>query len=187
MFTVTFDLNGKTVDGEAPAPQKVYAGKTAQKPEDPVAEGFAFKGWYKDQACKEEFSFIGTDITEDITLYAKWVEGFTVEFELGIDEIGPRPQSVEEGKTVERPENPSAAGMKFLGWFLSLEDTEPYDFTTPVTKSFTLYAKWEKEKHTVTFDENGHGTAPAPLTVDHGDAAQAPGAPKADGYKFLGW
>nr|MCR5250513.1 InlB B-repeat-containing protein [Lachnospiraceae bacterium] len=189
MFTVTFDLGGKTVyDGTAPEPQKVYAGKTAHKPEDPVAEGFAFKGWYKDQACTEEFSFLGTDITEDITLYAKWAEGFTVEFNTGYDDVDePFAQSVEEGNTVERPGDPVAEGRKFLGWFLSLEDTEPYDFDTPVTKSFTLYAKWEKEKRTVSFDANGHGAAPAAITVDYGDVPEAPEEPKAEGYKFMGW
>ena len=39
------------------------------------------------------------------------------------------------------PEEPQYAGYEFEGWYLN---DEPFDFTTPVTKSFTLVAKWRK-------------------------------------------
>ncbi|WP_447950288.1 InlB B-repeat-containing protein [Microbacterium aurum] len=40
---------------------------------------------------------------------------------------------------------------------------------------------------TVTFDANGHGEAPASLTVSAGSTVTEPPAPTADGYRFLGW
>ncbi len=49
-----------------------------KKPEDPTRRGYAFQGWYKDAACTQEFKWDGTEtITEDITLFAKWVEADT--------------------------------------------------------------------------------------------------------------
>ena len=49
-----------------------------KKPEDPTRRGYAFQGWYKDAACTQPFTWDGTEtITEDITLYAKWVEADT--------------------------------------------------------------------------------------------------------------
>lgn len=43
------------------------------------------------------------------------------------------------------------------------------------------------QKHTVTFDANGHGTAPSAQTVLHGEKATAPTAPEAEYYEFGGW
>ena len=42
---------------------------------------------------------------------------------------------------------------------------------------------------TVTFDANGHGTAPAPQSIEwsNQDKATEPTAPTADGYYFTGW
>ncbi|MCR4963952.1 MAG: S-layer homology domain-containing protein [Firmicutes bacterium] len=42
--------------------------------------------------------------------------------------------------------------------------------------------------HLVVFDGNGHGTAPAPVWVEHGQAVACPADPIADaGWKFTGW
>lgn len=41
--------------------------------------------------------------------------------------------------------------------------------------------------YTVTFNANGHGTAPAAQTVESGSKATEPTAPTADGYTFGGW
>ena len=41
--------------------------------------------------------------------------------------------------------------------------------------------------YTVTFDANGHGTAPAPQTVLSGTTATKPTAPTAKGWTFGGW
>ncbi|WP_435791598.1 cell wall-binding repeat-containing protein [Clostridium sp.] len=43
-------------------------------PLDPVKTSFIFGGWYKDNTTFEnKFDFENTDITEDITLFAKWI------------------------------------------------------------------------------------------------------------------
>ena len=49
---------------------------------------------------------------------------------------------VEQGKTVVRPNDPTKSGSTFVGWFINLDDTTPYDFNTKVTGDMTLKAKW---------------------------------------------
>ena len=66
--TVSFDANGH---GTAPAAQTVNYRATATEPARPTAAGYSFGGWYTEAACENAFDF-GTEITEDITLYAKW-------------------------------------------------------------------------------------------------------------------
>ena len=43
------------------------------------------------------------------------------------------------------------------------------------------------ETVTLTFNANGHGTAPAAQTVTKGETATEPTAPEAEGYTFGGW
>ena len=49
-------------------------------------------------------------------------------------------QSVQQGNTVTRPEDPVRNGYLFCGWFLS---NTLYDFASPVNSAITLIAKWE--------------------------------------------
>ena len=52
--------------------------------------------------------------------------------------------------------------------------------------SQTIYYRSE-QVYTVTFNANGHGTAPAAQTVSQGSKATQPAAPTATGYTFSGW
>lgn len=70
---VIFVMSG---NGEAPATQKIEVGEKATAPEDPVAQGYIFGGWYADDRCETEFDFDAA-ITEDVLVYAKWTEDTT--------------------------------------------------------------------------------------------------------------
>ncbi len=48
--------------------------------------------------------------------------------------------------------------------------------------TLTLTALWK-----ITYNANGHGSAPSAVEVLHGGTASAPTAPTADGYTFGGW
>ena len=78
---VTFDVNGH---GTAPDAQTVEEGQKVSKPKDPAADGYTFGGWYTDKECKKAFEF-NTQITKDITLYAKWTKNSTSDIEGNAD------------------------------------------------------------------------------------------------------
>ena len=50
---------------------------------------------------------------------------------------------VKEGEKVTKPENPKQEGRTFIGWTLTNNSEELYDFDTPVTKDIELYSKWK--------------------------------------------
>lgn len=58
-----------------------------------------------------------------------------------------------------------------------------------VRASTSIAATFKKNAtfYTVTFDANGHGTAPAAQQVNRGEKASEPTAPTAAGYTFGGW
>jgi uncharacterized repeat protein (TIGR02543 family) len=68
-YTVSFETNG----GNQIASVTVEDGKKVTAPSQPTKEGYDFAGWFTDSALENAFSF-STNITEDITLYAKWTE-----------------------------------------------------------------------------------------------------------------
>ena len=71
----------------------------------------------------------------------------------------------EEGKLA----TPEKAGYTFDGWYENADFTGEA-VTTPV-QGKTYYAKWTKNKYTVTLDNNGHGEQPAAIPpVEYGDS-----------------
>ncbi len=63
---------------------------------------------------------------------------------------------------------PEKAGYTFVGWYDNAELTGEA-VTTPAETGKTYYAKWEKNKYTVTLENNNHGVKPADKTVEDGD------------------
>ena len=54
-------------------------------------------------------------------------------------------QTLVHGEKVVKPADPKLNGFTFGGWYTDEDctDENKYDFETPVTANFTLYAKWE--------------------------------------------
>lgn len=182
-FTVFYNVHDH---GTAPAEEKVESGKTAAKPEDPTADGWKFKGWYiSDDYIGEPFDFT-TAITRDTTLHAKWARTWTVTFDVGDHGTAPAAQTVEDGAKATKPADPTAEDYSFQGWYTDTRYTMEYDFSKEVTEDTTVYAKWVK-KPIVSFNANGHGTAPARQTVELNGKATKPADPTAEGYVFRGW
>ena len=53
--------------------QTTSANGSVTKPADPTREGYAFAGWYTDEACTEAYDFSAA-VAADMTLYAKWTK-----------------------------------------------------------------------------------------------------------------
>ena len=190
--SVIFDSNGGTSVRTQTVKHGEYAVyKSTSRP------GYEFLGWYLNG---EKYDF-STPVTEKITLVAKWEkktsdipsddkEIYIVDFD---SNGGTRvaSQKVEERDRVSRPSNPTRDCYDFVGWYTDASLTKKYNFSTPVTRDMTLYAKWKdngtcKETYRVKFDSNG-GTSVATQRVDEGDRATEPRDPRRSGYTFLGW
>ena len=68
-YDVIFDMQGH---GSAIDKQTVKAGETASAPAVPAADGYVFKGWYKESSFTTPWNFDTDKVTANITLYAKW-------------------------------------------------------------------------------------------------------------------
>ena len=186
---VTFDLQRGT--GNFPT-QDVRHNQTATQPTNaPTRVGYAFIGWYTAPTGGTMFDF-ATPITQDITLYARWVELYhDVTFDLQGGTGNFPLQTVRDGQTPTEPAStntPTRTGWTFIGWYTAPTAGTTFDFTTPVTNDTTVYAHWTRIELTVTFDLQG-GTGSFPdQTVYHGEEATQPTAePTRTGWTFTGW
>lgn len=179
--TVTFDVNGH---GTAPDPQTVDIDTKAVKPTDPAQTGWRFDGWYTDKGCTVAYDF-DKEVTEDITLYAKWVKTVTVTYHVGSYGTAPDSQTVDAGKKFTRPADPVDSRAIFQGWYTDENYTTAYDFGSAVETDLNLYAKW-KDGYRVVF-QTAYGTAPAEQKVALNGKATKPADPTATGYIFKGW
>ena len=179
-YTVTFETDGGTVIQPVTVKYKDTIAEVT-----PKKENYEFIGWYTDADFTEAYDF-STEITEDITLYAKWKKNtYSVTFETdgGTAVEG---QTVEHGDVAAKPADPTKDEYTFAGWYADADLTKEYDFTKAVEKDLVLYAKWEKNGCTVTFDSAG-GTAVEDQKVEPGELAIVPASPEKEGHLFVGW
>lgn len=93
------------------------------------------------------------------------------------------------GVTMEPP------GVFTSGWSTNMSSGVPTTYFASDSANYAVVLENNELKlervqaatYTVTFNANGHGTAPVPQTVDSGTSAVEPIAPTADGYTFGGW
>ena len=191
---VTFDMNGH---GTAPATQEVGAGAKVTQPENPLAVGYLFGGWYKESSCINMWNF-GTDtVSVDTTLYAKWAP---VTKNVVIDQNGGTGGVNMVSATYDSPmpalsSLPTRTGYDFLGYFDATSGGKKYyneDGTSARTwdkdTSGTLYAHWQVKTSTVTLDANGGTGGPSAQTATYGqDMPTVSTLPTRVHYLFLGY
>ena len=175
-YKVTFDVDG----GSAVESQVITHKETVTKPDAPTKEGHTFDGWYADEKCTTAWDFEKNPITSQTTIYAKWnLNSHTVSF-VGAETDG---QTVDWGKAPTQPADPTKVGHTFGGWFADEGFQTAFDFTKPIKGDTTVYAKWNINSYTVSFDAEGV----ASQTVQFGSLATKPTDPTKTGYTFRGW
>ena len=179
-FTITFDSDG----GSKVESQKVYENKKVNQPQSPTKNGYVFDAWYLNNS-KYDFN---EKVTKDITLKAKWIEDKNLKkYEVKFDSEGGSnvaSQTIIDGKTATKPNNPTKNGYRFIEWQLN---GKTYDFSSKVTSNITLKAVWQQVViYTVSFNTDG-GTKYPNQIVESGNKATNPGSPTKSGYVFTGW
>ena len=112
-----------------------------------VKKGYAFGGWYLDEALTQPFDITKPlESTDDFSIYAKWIENakaatLTV---VGAEATG---YATEVGGTFTAPVPAEKAGHTFGGWYADADCTVEFDFTKAAegTGEVKIYAKWIAE------------------------------------------
>ena len=113
--------------------------------------GYTFEGWYKDATCTNKVTTLGAaEYTNSITLYAKWLEIFTITWMVN-GEVYTTTEVV-EGEPITPPASPDAGdycGQVFAGWtnaeMVETTNVDPTLYPTPTpfpvaSSNITYYA-----------------------------------------------
>ena len=178
-YTVTFNSDGGT-----PVREQFVGYPTYYLPEpgNPTKPGYRFDGWFYGT---EKWDFNADRVSSNITLTAKWVKTFIIEFDSSGGTLV-NPIMVDKDTKATKPKDPTKSGYAFGGWLL--EDGTEWNFDTAVTKNITLTAKW---LFVVTFDSDGGSVIPS-IAVDADELITKPQNPtkqpnSTKQYMFDGW
>ena len=156
---VTFDYNNDVNPGvetkKIGLGDSVVAVTTLTTYTDASNNEYHLIGWSKDKTATEPLKQLGV-AEEGLTYYAVWSTDavYTVSFDMqGMGSDQHSQQIKENGKAVKF--EPVADGYSFGGWYTEAACQNAFDFETAITKDMMLYAKWNLETYTITYEMNG--------------------------------
>lgn len=174
---------------------------TVSQPSPKTRTGLTLVGWYIDPGFATAYAF-ETIVTEDMILYAKWINTSTEETEIpGTTDGIHRVDFITNGGaavasrliahgTILTTVNTEKVGYTLEKWYLDANFTTPFElYSTAVNQDIILYAKWiYTGTYKIKFmaDVTTYAIKQVPL----GDSillSEMPIAPVKDGYVHLGW
>lgn len=163
---ITFKSDG----GSVTEPVFVRTGETTTKPEDPVRAGYAFVGWYEDEACTKAFSF-GGELSANVTLYAKWdavrVNYMVLYWQENADDDGYslKESEVRQGLTGALTE--ASASKTYKGFSASTRKLVVQQ-TIAGDGSTVVHVYYDRNIYTVKFMRNGRAIEELTITAKYG-------------------
>ncbi len=192
-YTIDYNLNDSETDATLITSYNVESDDIVLP--TPTRKGYKFLGWSgTDITDKAENVTIPTGSTGNRSYTANWE---TIEYRITYDMDGHTNASTNPGGyTVTSPDIALAAPTAkddyyyFVGWALDrdTEDGITKDFIIPTgsTGDITVYAIFQQNPYTVTFDSDGAGSYPERVLRGDAKIGELP-TPEKAGYKFLGW
>jgi uncharacterized repeat protein (TIGR02543 family) len=184
IHTVSFDCQDESAISSV---EDVAYGDTITEPIFPIKDGFGIAGWYRESSCINQWAFASDTVTEDMTLYAKWILMHTVSFDSQEGSTVSSVENVFHEATITEPADPTRCGYSFGGWYQESSCVNQWTFASDtVTSDMTLYAKWILI-HTVSFDSQEGSAVSSVENVFHEATITEPADPTRCGYSFGGW
>lgn len=190
LVTVTFDKNGGETASD-PESLTTTVGSTVTLPgTEPTLTGYTFTGW-NDSADGEGVDFDATtEVTNDITVYAKWsVNSYNITYNLdgGTNNVGnTATYTYGVGLTLGAP---TKTGYTFEGWY----DNDTFtgsavtEIGTTETGDQTLYAKWSANVYDITYNLDGGTNDEGNLDSYTYGIGLTLNDPVKTNYSFEGW
>ncbi len=171
-FNIGYELNGGTQNAGNPSTYQSATGVASFVA--PTRAGYYFDGWYDNN------SFTGSPVTGiaagtkgDKWLFAKWTSmRITYTLNGGTDPYNPSTYDKATGVASFYPS--TREGYTFLGWFNWDNDVQVTSIPAGTTGAYSLYAKWERQKLTVSFDANGGSGTMDNAVVEYGASYTLP-------------
>lgn len=184
---VAFDANGGKVGTSS---TNIAMGEKYSLP-TPERKGYTFEGWYTSASGGDrvtEFSVCKDE--KDATLYARWAnQQFNVYFNSNGGSCSTNNKTVTYNNSYGDLPSATRTGYTFAGWYTESSGGRNVNQNTTYTdiNDTTLYAHWNKNSYTVTFDANGGSCSTGRITVKYDDSYGGLPTPSYFRHTFAGW
>ena len=136
---VSFDVN-TDMQTNSVKDKTVTLGKRVSKPGAYIIEdnptNLQVYGWYTTADCTTQWDFRNDRVQGDMTLYAKWVELYEVEYYVNGEYL--KTENAFKGDTIQE-DAMLVEGFKYLGTYSDAEHTKEYDYNTPIAGDLSVY------------------------------------------------
>jgi len=189
VYTVSFNTDG----GSTIQSEDIAHGYKIAKPADPTKTGFVVEGWYRENTFATKWDFTVDEVLGVMTLYVKWeVAKYTITVDTqGGSSIASYTDVIHGTKITQPAEDPKLAGYDFKGWYRVSNPvfgtTPQYNFDSPVTEEFTLYAGWEITKSTLKFVFNNSQANHAINDIPYGTPITSVTPEDWEDFIFVNW
>jgi|GEM_PF-6612762 len=180
-YTVLFKDGDCDIDSK-----EVNCGDIISEPSDLKKDCYIFDVWYSDCDLTTAWNFGTSTVKSDTTLYAKRdIVKYTVLFKDGDSDIDSK--EVNCGDIIPKPSDLKKDCYTFDVWYSDCDLTTAWDFeTSTVTSDTMLYAKWNINTYTVTFNTNG-GSEIDSQSIDCGAFVTEKPISIKTGYTLVDW
>lgn len=171
-----------TDGGSSVESKTVHAMETIQMPAAPTKDGYRFLGWYTTDENNLMQPGDVFNVTDSVTINAKWVAVYTYEYNDGIpadEDPNYQAPTVDDGYILTLKAAPVRDGYVFKGWSDG-ETTYAVGDKYTITKDTVFTAEWNPE-YTYQFEGS------EAKTIENGKKITIADAPEAEGCTFAGW
>ncbi len=194
-YKLTYDANGGS---GAPSSETREGNSIKALPTTkPTRNGYAFLGWSLLKTAEEPDYQPGEDFEmfpNDTVLYAVWdANTYTLTYNANGGSGAPSSEKRDTGSVKPLSNTqPKRDGYSFLGWATTSQASKPdyqpgANYTMPAS-SVTLYAVWDANTYTLTYNANGGSGAPSSEQRETNSIKNLSSVkPTRDSYNFLGW
>ena len=187
-LTITYNANGGTTASGGST--TTITGGTVSSLATTSRTGYTFNGWFNQASGGIQITTsAGHNYYGNFTLYAQWTaNSLTITYDSQNGSAISNGSTTTGGSISVSPGTPTRAGYTFNGW--STTDTGTavtFPHTHGQTANFTLFAVWNANSLTVTYDSQGGSAVTAGSSQTGASISAAPTAPTRTGYTFTGW
>ena len=182
-YTISFDTDGGNT---LPSLELNYAEEIPLLSQ-PMKTGYTFIYWMQiEDGIPVDIGVPFSMPAHHMLLKAVWqINQYTLSFETN---GGSSVASITQDylSDVAAPSTPQRLGYTFMGWFQDEALTMPYTFSTMPAFDLTLYAQWEINQYTVSFNSQ-EGSFVDAIIYNYNATIEELPTPVREGHTFLGW